>query len=322
MAEGVLRKGILRILLFWIVLGSLLYYLFDRPGIFESIMGVSLAWIAILPILGTFTLLLIGLVLKTLLFPFKIYPATLECFGISCLTAAGNCLTSVGGGTVGKAVYLKKKYDFPYPAFAASTLVAYILDILCASLLGIVVVIFSGNIWEDWGWKVLSVFMSTGLVASFLIAFRKNFTSHDRMFLKPLADISEGWDVIAKDKSLIANICLLVFVIHILAAVELFVGYTAISARIGISEVIIIVVVSSLSGIIRITPGNLGIQEAVVASSSFFLGIGFEKGLLAAGLVRVVAVSMIFLYSGIYSIGLSGLITAKAGDEGILTRGK
>lgn len=308
-----MRKWILRILLFWIVLGCLLYYLFGRPEIFESIRGVSLAWIAILPILSTLILLLNGLVLKRLLLPFKIYPATLECFGISCLTAAGNCLASFGGGTVGKAIYLKKRYDFPYPAFTASTLAAYILDILCASLLGIVVLVFSGNIWEDWRWKVLSVFMSTGLIASFLIAFRKNFTSHDRMFLKPLADISEGWDVIGREKGLIGKICLLMLTINVFAAIELFAGFAAISARVGIAEVIIIVVVSSLSGIIRITPGNLGIQEAVVASSSFFLGIGFEKGLLAAGLVRVVAVSMIFLYSGIYSIGLSGPITVKAG---------
>lgn len=39
----------------------------------------------------------------------------------------------------------------------------------------------------------------------------------------------------------------------------------------------------------KMTPANLGVQEAVVASSSYSLGIGFEKGLLAAGLVRVIA---------------------------------
>ena len=76
-----------------------------------------------------------------------------------------------------------------------------------------------------------------------------------------------------------------------------------------------IVVASTASSLVSITPGNLGVQEAIVAYLSTFLGdISFEQGIVVGSLIR--ASSMVLTITGamIYSRLLFGTTKPRVPD--------
>jgi hypothetical protein len=62
---------------------------------------------------------------------------------------------------------------------------------------------------------------------------------------------------------------------------------------------------TSFSLLVRITPGNLGIQEAVVSLSSGLLGIGTGQGLLVSLLIRVATMIPTFTLGPVFSFLLT-----------------
>ncbi len=65
-------------------------------------------------------------------------------------------------------------------------------------------------------------------------------------------------------------------------------------------NILIIYIVLSLSWLIRLTPGNIGIQEVIVGASSNLLGIGFIWGVsisLVSRLIYILANSLIYFFT-------------------------
>lgn len=284
---------------------------------FAVIKDISYLNIAILAVLGFLILFLNGLMLKIFLYPFNISMSLSECFGVSAISAMGNYLAPFGGGTVGKAVYLKRRYDFPYSAFLALMSVTSILDILMAILLGSGVVIFTGNMLYPWKGAFLLLFLT--LVIALVAVFSLNRLIPDIKFFKIARDALEGWRMLCGRRYMMTKISMLLLTNYLLSSAELFTGYGAFSVGISPADAILLSTISSLSSIIRFTPANIGFQEAVIASSSHLLGVGLREGLLAAGLLRVVSIGVIFL-SGCFYMMVYGNLKGQVGNESVFTR--
>lgn len=290
----------------WVILGYLMLNFADIPAILSSgvISHISFNSIFLLMFLNLLTFLSLGLILRNLLQSFDIRLSVSEGVGVASLTYMGNYLTIPGGGAVGKAVYLKRKYNFSYHNFFASMSATHILDLMYISILGITMVILCGGLSEVWGLPVISAFVVAGIISVWLVAFPFNFRNCRGKFFNTLRDVVEGWKIIRKDRLLIARISVLLLMNHLLAVLEVVVGYDVFSVEIGIVEAALLALISTLSTIVKITPANLGIQEAVIAASSHLLGIGFEEGLMVAGCLRLVAVVVTFFMGGVFGFRL------------------
>lgn len=311
-----LKDSILSRLLLPIVLGGFLYYLWIHPDLFAAIRDINYINVGMLAGLGFLMLLSNSLMLRIFLYPFNIRIPVSECFGISSISAMGNYIISFGGGTVGKAVYLKRRYYFSYPAFLASMSAAFILDLLLASFLGSSMVILTGNISSPWGQTLLAVSFILGVV-SFMVLFLDLRIYEGRVF-KVIRDALDGWNSIRRDRGLLAKVSLLLLANHMFSSVELIAGYSAFSIKISIADAILLGAISSLASIMRFTPANIGLQEAVIASCSHLLGIGFSEGLLAAALLRVVSMGIVFSFGGLYMMGFGYRLKGQE-DEGIFS---
>jgi hypothetical protein len=62
--------------------------------------------------------------------------------------------------------------------------------------------------------------------------------------------------------------------------------------------------------LINITPGNLGVQEAVTSLAAAILGAGADMGLIAALIVRAVAILAAFILGPIFTYLLSKELAA------------
>lgn len=279
----------------------LVSYLLSHPEVFRTIKSVNIVWVCIMVVLNSLLILLKGIILQTILRSFNVNLTLIKCFGISSLTAMGNYLFVLGGGSIGKAFYLKRKHDFPYAAFLASTAATYILSFILVSIIGAITVLIVNSAPEL---PVLPLFWSFIALGAFIGLFLflpvKRITRGGKVS-DMINNVLEGWRVIKSDYTFIVRISLLLLMSYFLVAAELFFSFKAFSLDVPFSSSMLIGVVTTLSDVIRITPANLGFEEAIIAFSSQILGVGFGPGLMAAGLSRAVVVMTIFLWGAIFS---------------------
>lgn len=301
--ESRLRNKLTALLLLFII-GPCIMYMATYTEPIEIVKEINPEDIFIMAVLSSLLLLFNGIILKVLLRPFNIRLSLSESFGITSLTAMANYFIVFGGGALGKALYLKRRHDFPYSAFLASMSATGLLDLVLASILGTAAVITGGNPLGAWGSPMLLVFIFLGAAVLFMMFCSFELPSGNGKMLNMLNDVSDGWRLIRKDYVLMLKIILLLLISYALIFAELFFSYRAFSINIGISSVMLIAIISVLSGIIRIVPANIGVQEGVIALSSHILGLGFSQGLLAAGLSRAITATLIIFYGCFFGLFL------------------
>lgn len=305
-----MRKKLVQWLTLLIVLGAIGLYIRNHSEILRVASDVNPVSALIIFLLTSFYLLTNGLILKVLLNAFCEKISIMDSLGLSALTAMGNYLTSLGGGTISKAIYLKRYYGFSYPSFFASISATQIIDLFWVGLLGSVTVAFYYGFSEPWALTLFLCFFSLFIMAASLIILPFFFQMPGGGILRYLRDVSVGWNIIRQKENVFIKLSSLLLLNHTIASIEIFVGYYAFSKVIDIEEAFLLALITGILLLVKLTPANLGIQEAAVATVSHIIGIGFDEGLLAAGLIRVVSIGMIFLVGGLFSIRL--LISGKA----------
>ncbi len=301
--ESRLRNKLTGLLILFIISPFIMYMATYTEPI-EIVKEINPEDIFIMAVLSSLLLLLNSILLKVLLHQFNLRLSLSECFGITSLTSMGNYFIAFGGGALGKALYLKRRHDFPYSAFLASISATGLLDLLLASILGTAAVIIGDYSLGALSSPMLSVFIFLGGAALFIIFCSFELPSGNGKILNILNDVSDGWRLIKKDCILMSKIILLLLISYALMFAELFFSYRAFSINIGIPSVMLIAIISVLSGIIRIVPANIGVQEGVIALSSQILGLGFSQGLLAAGLSRAITATLVIFYGCFFGLFL------------------
>lgn len=293
-------KRVLHILFLFIIVIALIYFLSKQEDALSLLKGINVNGVYIL--VGTSPLFLLSnaLILKKILHLFNVRLLLRECMGICSATAVGNLLTAFGGGTITKAVYLERRYAFPYTAFLSSMSAVYMIDLLLVGIMGSTVIALKGLLDSREGIAAFVVFLFLGIIAFTLTVAPVRFKDRNGRIARKLVDLVRGWERIRADRKLIFSIGLLLLINNILAAIELMAGYYAFSTKVDFPTALLIGMLTGLLTVIKLTPANLGVQEGVIAFSSMFMGIGFEKGLMAATLIRIVSMVMVFISAGIF----------------------
>lgn len=298
------RVNFFRFTALLIVLGGLGYSLSSQKDIWTVLGEVTSEYVMIMAVIDAFYFLSNAMILKILLKSFQISLSVKECLSISSLAGIGNFLTALRGGTIGKAVYLKKKYTFPYMTFIAATSAIALINLNLAAFTGVIAILLIGYSSHSLLAVLLAFFVAVNLLFCFLLFSPGKVGTCRWKIFDRLSAIAKGLDLIRKDTTLVIKISFLLFVNFILSISELALSYRAFSIDVSLVEVILIDTISIFSEIIKVLPANLGIYEGSVALSSQILGVGFSEGLLAAGLVRVVSICVMLTFGLILGLRL------------------
>ena len=295
-----------------IFLGGSGYYFSLQEEMWSVLGGVNPEYVFIMALMDSFFFLSNAMILKILLKSFEVSLSVKECLSISSLAGVGNLLTALRGGTIGKAVYLKRKYTFPYMSFIAATSAVALINLTLAALIGAIAILMIGYSSHP----LLAVFLSFFVVVNLLFCFLlfspgKMVTCSWKIFDR-LSGIAKGLDLIRRDRKLVIKISFLLFLNFSLSIAELALSYGAFSIDISLAEVILMDAISMFSEVIKILPGNLGVYEGSIALSSQILGVGFREGLLAAGLVRVVSIFVMLIFGLIFGLRI---LVGKSNEE-------
>jgi uncharacterized protein (TIRG00374 family) len=300
-----MRKG-LSVVVLVITISVLGIYVWTHKSTFASIIVVQRDLLVFLLLMRLILILVQGLQTKAFLNLFDVQVRFKEWFGLSVITNMTNILSPLQGGMFVRGIYLKKRHGFSYSAFASVQLANYLLSFLLTSALGIVVACL---IYERYGILVpaLLALFSILLIftATFLLISPKMSPSQGRI-RESLRHALEGWNFIRSNRRLICEISLLNCVSALTLGVRLFVSYRALSLTPEFLPVFMISIVSNYTILLSITPGNLGIIETAVALVSEMMGIGFDKGLAAAVLLRGTSLLIVFTLGPLFSFLLTG----------------
>jgi uncharacterized protein (TIRG00374 family) len=270
-----------------------------------------------------------GVILK----PCSIVIKVRELFAIAVMTSIGNYILPFRGGLGLRAIYLKKKYNFPYSYFMSGMMGIFLIFFLTNSLLGLGSLmllycyrgVVSPALYFIFGFVLLLVFLP-------FLAYFKDF-SYSRK-IKPLENdtplyfflsknhagwlalllqkLSEflaraikGWLQISRNPTAIFQLVLLTLLNCAANTVLLYYGFLSSSVKPDILGLLMISSLLSVSGLVNITPAGLGIQEAAIVFSSGVLGISMTQSLMASLFVRFVSIALAVTLAPFFSHYLS-----------------
>lgn len=284
-------------------------YVAKNSADFKPLLHVSTVYLCLLVIANLGSLLLNGLFIKAILVPFNKFIGIVESFYVSLISSVGNYFAPVGVGLGFRAVYLKRRHGLSYSDFMATLAGNYILVFLVVSLAGL----FGLGLLHEHAshayWTLFAVFsmvlifdlmLMSVSIARFVISQLEKI-KFARFFVKILLSIVEGWILIIGDKRLLARLCGLIVTGFALLLAMIYIIITSLHLHIAFGGLLLMAALSSLSVFINITPGNIGIKEAVFIFSSQTIGLSTSQVLSYSVIDRgvlflVLSVGWIFLH--------------------------
>jgi uncharacterized protein (TIRG00374 family) len=305
-------KTIISLALFFMAAAGIGIYLLHRPELIGHVRAISPWNMILLFLMSVATLAANGLYLRIFARKFSIQLNWKEWFGLASVTAMGNYLTPFSGGLVARAAYLKHRYDFPYAHFLAMLAANYILAFAVISITGIVTMLTLAGT-ASYSWLILLFFLVT-LSTILLVSFVPSMAAgKQHRLLRLVQPALEGFDIIRRDRALWGKLIALTFFNVAAGGLLYFVAFASIGFAVPFTVALLIYLLTSFTLLINITPGNLGVQEAAASLAAAILGAGADMGLLAALIVRAVAIISAFALGPIFSYVLSKELIATRG---------
>lgn len=285
-----------------VLLGVFAWYAATNQDIFAALGAVAVGWLVLIAAFRVLMILSNGLFTKITVEAFTGKITTRESFYVSILTAVGNFFGPLFGGLSIRAVYLKKIHHLPYSKFTATLVGYYLLMFIGNSLLALVGLLLL----ED----THQTLYLTGIFGAWLLLFigfafvrlpQKNkldFMQRNRVLRfmhKVLYDIDAGWRVLLADKRLMAQAALLaVFNLAMVVLITL-VEFWALNISITLPALLLYSALVQVSILLSITPGAVGVREALLLVVATTLGVTGQEILQVAIIDRGVQFIIIAL---------------------------
>jgi len=190
---------------------------------------------------------------------------------ISVLTTIGNYFTPFKGGMGIRAVYLKKKYKLSYTKFLSSLAGNYILIFFINSIValcGTAILLSQG---KHIATSLILIFLGLFLSLLIIIVFPVP-TGLLKKIQVPLVDkfisrvilVIDGWNIISRDWKTLSRLMFLTFITIPLTLLLYIIEFKSLGIEISFLNVLLFSSISSIAFLISITPGSLGIKEAIL----------------------------------------------------------
>ncbi len=215
----------------------------------------------------------------------------IEWFGLPLYQAVCNYVVPLRGGAAVTAIYLKKRHGMAYSRFLSCFMTVHVLFMLTtgpvACLLLIVLVLTGG----DWHGGLFGFFavVTVAMWVCWLILPKLRFSGG--RIGKILLNVSQGWQAVSGNSRLIFKLIILICVSIIAHAVRIYIAMRAVGLSSGILESGICGIILQYSVLVKVLPGNFGVQEGTLSLSLSILGYPAEMGMAAALLIRGVGLT-------------------------------
>lgn len=298
-----------------IVLVAIALYIGSQRNLLVSIKNISLSTLSYLVVIRVIFLILNGILLREFSLKYQIHLMPKEWFGLSVVTTMGNFIMPFSGGLIARATYLKHRHALSYAKFASLLAANYLVYFWIVGVVGIItLMVFMDK--PGHYWQITLFFALVILLISILVMLPSTKLLWNNRLAAIINDSLEGWSLIKSDKVLLGKLMLYTLVNIFLHGFSFWIAFFALKGEsISFGPVFLVSFLSVFSTLGNITPGNLGIQEAVVSICSGMLGIGAGIGLLVSLLIRAASLIPAFTLGPIFSFLLTRELTTHRSDD-------
>lgn len=269
---------------------------------FSLLLHINLFYLVLLVLANIASLFVNGIFIKIILVPFNKTIGLAESFYVSLISSMGNYFAPVGAGLGFRAVYLKRRHGLGYGDFLATAAGNYVLVFLVTSLAGLLALGLMHSHASHAYWVLAAIFAGLFIGDLILISVKvaQLFAGllQKLRITKPLASvlakIIQGWLLIIGDRRLITRLLGLTAIGFPLLIVTIYLVLSSLHLHVAFSGLLLLAALSSLSVFINVTPGNIGIKEAVLIFSSQAIGLSTPQVLSYSLIDRGVVFLVLF----------------------------
>lgn len=293
----------LAVLLFFVVWISL--YIRGHGSEFGDILNLSLPLVAALCCVLFIDTIVLGLFTKVLMEYLGVHLTFREWYGLSIVSNLWNYIIPFQGGAGARAIYLKKVHNFAVPHFLGTMLALYFISFFVNAVIGLFCMLYIYLQYHYTNMIVLYFFAVVFVTTSLLMLFSPKVPEFKHWFLNKISEVINAWYGIRRHRALVLRLILVILLHALFELLTVYYGFKAYGVSLSFFKCLLLSTLLAFSVLIKITPGSLGITEGIIVFGAQIFGIPAVQSLLAAGLIRVVNLVLIFTLGPIYSYILS-----------------
>lgn len=292
-------------LLVVLILAIFAWFFFNNIEDFKSLLDIHPLYILALILLSAGGIISNGLFMKWSILLFDKDIKYAESIKVALISTAGNFFAPAGSGLGFRAVYLKKVHKLAYSDYIAVVFCNYILAFFINSILGLWA-LYELREHSTRSFMLLTcVFIGLLLMSITAIFIRIKPTKRRLPTLvkklhEVLVRITYGWKMVFSDKKIMLALLVLMILNTTFAICGTYLIMNALNFNISLAALVLFSVIGSLSIFINITPGNLGIKEAIYLIFSSVIGLSAAEILSVAIVDRTVIFIVLFILWVIY----------------------
>jgi len=227
-----------------------------------------------------------------------------EGIGLAAVNTLANQLP-FAGGMIAKGVYLKQRYKLTYTRFLSATLALYVCFVAANGVVGVAVLAYLALV-DDTIVPTLLILGFSAMAASVLLLWLPvDASSVPGKWGKRLAQLLDGWQVLSQNWLLVGELVGLQLLMTLIFAGRLWIAFHALSQDVTLAQCILFSAATILTRLVSITPGGLGVREAIIASVASVLGFDIGVSVVAVGVDRLIATLVIIVLGTVYTYILS-----------------
>lgn len=242
-----------------------------------------------------------ALFIQLTLLPYEKFIKFKESLFLSTLSSVGNFFAPAGGGFGLRAIYLKQRHDLSYSDFVSTLSGNYILVFLVNSFCALGAMFFLRQHSAQTAYPILIILFS-GL---FLTSLALTLFRVPAGLFRPLGKLGkkielvvDGWHKISANRFLVVRLLGLILLNLLISVLNFWLIIHALNLHVGVAALLFFSVLGSLSLFVNITPGNIGIKEAIYLFSSAVIGFSTSQILQIALVDRgVVFITLLLLWA-------------------------
>jgi uncharacterized membrane protein YbhN (UPF0104 family) len=285
----------------------------------DEVASIELAWPAALMLCAAAQLasiLIVGPLFYVMINKLRRCIGLAECVALSILTNAVNMLVPLQGGAGVRALYLKQRHGFHYSSFLATLYGYNVLRVLVCTLGGTAALVWMVVGEHRDGLAPILTGALICLAVSTAACCLPRVPARGWWLTDRLAAFTQGWHTLRARPQFLLLLTTLV-ALQLAAEVATFwTACAAIGVRLSPVEAMAIGTLGTLVTVLGLTPGGLGLFEAMSAFVSSALALNPVYSVMAALVARVVLVGLLLLLTPLALGYLSrGWKARKAAEE-------
>ena len=294
--RGKMPRRWFRTLLSALILVSFLawtaWYVIGHRDEFAAITRIPLLTLVTLYILFALMIAANGLFLREVVKAFDIDLKGVEWLAIVIASSFANYFLPARGGAGLRALYLLRLYGFPLTDFVATLGAMYLIHVVVNGLLalaGMIVIYLEGGHFDF----VLGVFFAIAIACgcgAMGLRYQPR-TPPDRFPMRQIARTLAGWQRLCQNRWLMAKLLGLTLFVALATVCQSKAAFAGCSQPLSWAGACVYAGSKNLALLVSLTPGSLGIVEAMSIYLGRVLDYSTAQALLVQGLIRGVAIS-------------------------------